>query len=262
MPRRAAAVRGPRRRPEPLTVPAPGWASRPPRLAKRPRERGCGVAAITGAHGVRGLVKVKSFTDDPAAFADYGPLEDNDGRRRFNLAVKSSVKGQFLVEIEGVSDRDAAAALTGTTLWVDRDRLPPPDEDAFYHADLIGLPVVLADGTPLGTVRALYDFGAGDVMEVGRPGTAPVVLPFTKAAVAGCRHRPAPGGGRSPRPASWSRSGRRSAATMPTRPAPRTEPMADPVWTAKSADAVPRRCSPGRSASALPARRCSAATGR
>ena len=89
---------------------------------------------------LRGLVKVKSFTDDPAAFADYGPLEDNDGRRRFNLAVKSSVKGQFLVEIEGVSDRDAAAALTGTTLWVDRDRLPPPDEDAFYHADLIGLP--------------------------------------------------------------------------------------------------------------------------
>jgi len=163
--------------------PGPGVGEPPsPAGQASARARVC-VAAITGAHGVRGLVKVKSFTDDPAAFADYGPLEDNDGRRRFNLAVKSSVKGQFLVEIEGVSDRDAAAALTGTTLWVDRDRLPPPDEDAFYHADLIGLPVVLADGTPLGTVRALYDFGAGDVMEVGRPGTAPVVLPLTKAAV-------------------------------------------------------------------------------
>lgn len=148
------------------------------------RPRVC-VAAITGAHGVRGLVKVKSFTDDPLAFADYGPLEDDGGRRRFDLAVKSSVKGQFLAEIAGVSDRDAAAALAGTTLWVDRDRLPPPDEDEdeFYHADLIGLPVVLADGTPLGTVRALYDFGAGDVMEIARPGTAPVVVPFTKAAV-------------------------------------------------------------------------------
>jgi 16S rRNA processing protein RimM len=133
---------------------------------------------------VRGLVRIRSFTDDPAAFADYGPLADEAGRRRFAVTVKSTVKGQFLAAIDGIADRDAAQALAGTTLWVDRDRLPEPEEeDAYYHADLLGLAVETADGTPLGTVRAIHDFGAGDVVEIARPGMAPVVVPFTRAVV-------------------------------------------------------------------------------
>ncbi|HEY8350949.1 MAG TPA: ribosome maturation factor RimM, partial [Sphingomonadales bacterium] len=104
------------------------------------------VGLITGAHGVRGLVKVKPFTDDPAAVAAYGPLTDQSGRRRFALELLSFGKGQWLARVDGVSDRTAAEALRGTRLYVDRQALPEPDEDEFYHADLIGLRAELTDG--------------------------------------------------------------------------------------------------------------------
>lgn len=141
------------------------------------------VGLITGVHGVRGLVKVKPFTDDPAAVAAYGPVTDQSGRRRFALELLSFGKGQWLARVDGVSDRTAAEALRGTRLYVDRQALPEPDEDEFYHADLIGLRAELTDGSTLGRVRAVHDFGAGDVVEIDRPGGGSVMVPFTRAVV-------------------------------------------------------------------------------
>ena len=122
------------------------------------------VGVVAGAHGVRGLVRVKSFTDDPADIAAYGPLSDKPGRRRFTLEIVGSAKGVLLARIGGVGDRDAAEALRGLEFYVDREALPQTDEDEFYHADLIGLPVFLENGEPYGTVRALHEFGAGDMI--------------------------------------------------------------------------------------------------
>ncbi|MEQ9811248.1 MAG: ribosome maturation factor RimM [Azospirillaceae bacterium] len=142
------------------------------------------VGVIAAPHGVRGLVKLKSFTAEPAAIAGYGPLVDATGRRRIRLAILSEAKGQFIVRIEGVADRDAAERLRGTRLFVERDRLPPPEEaDEFYHADLIGLAAVDAAGRTIGTVRAIHDFGAGDLLEIARPDSGTIILPFTRDTV-------------------------------------------------------------------------------
>lgn len=141
------------------------------------------VGIITGAHGIQGLVRVKSFTADPAAVAAYGPLTDQTGRRRFALELVAEHKGQWLARLEGVADRTAAEALRGTRLYIDRALLPAPEEDEFYHADLIGLAAELPDGRSIGTVHALYDFGAGDVIEVALPNGATVMVPFTREAV-------------------------------------------------------------------------------
>ena len=141
------------------------------------------VGAVAGAHGVRGLVRVKSFTETPADIAAYGPLSDADGTRCFSLEVTGSAKGVLLARIEGVGDRDAAEALKGTELFVGRNALPQAAEDEFYHTDLIGLSAVLADGSPYGTVRALHEFGAGDMIEIILDGGGVSVLPFTRAVV-------------------------------------------------------------------------------
>ncbi|MEM7446498.1 MAG: ribosome maturation factor RimM [Pseudomonadota bacterium] len=148
-------------------------------MADRPRV--C-VGAIAGAHGVRGLVRLKSFTEVPEAVASYGPLENEAGGRRFAVTLQSASKGQFIAHIQGVNDREAAEALRGVRLYVDRSVLPPPDEpDDFYYADLIGLRVETADGAPFGKVRAVEDFGAGDVIEIEREDGDDIVLPFTRA---------------------------------------------------------------------------------
>lgn len=140
------------------------------------------VGMIAGAHGVRGLVKVKPFTEDPEGVTSYGPLSDELGLRSFRLELLSQAKGQWLARIEGVADRTAANALRGTRLYVGRDLLPEPEEDEFYHADLIGLRVEMSDGKPFGVVRAIHEFGAGPLIEIDRrPGA--VMVPFTKAAV-------------------------------------------------------------------------------
>ena len=141
------------------------------------------LGAFVGAHGVRGLVRLKSFTEVPEDIAAYGPLGDEAGRRAFAIELTGRAKGLLLAKVEGVSDRDAAEALKGTRLYVDREALPAvEDEDTFYHADLIGLAVETRDGRPLGRVRALHDFGAGDVIELeGAPREAPAMLPFTRA---------------------------------------------------------------------------------
>lgn len=141
------------------------------------------LGAITGPHGVRGLVKVKPFTEVPEDVAAYGPVEDETGNRRFTLRVTGAAKGQVIVAVDGVGDRNAAEALKGERLYVDRSALPDPDDGSFYHADLIGMDLVGMDGTPLGTVTALYDFGAGDVLEFrGADGKARM-LPFTEQVV-------------------------------------------------------------------------------
>ncbi|ABC21987.1 ribosome maturation factor RimM [Rhodospirillum rubrum] len=144
------------------------------------------VGVIVGSHGVRGLVRVKSFTQDEMALCDYGPLSDETGTRRFAVEVRNQAKGVVICQIPGVSDRTAADALKGTRLFLDRAALPADalEEDEYYHADLIGLPVDLVDGGRLGVVHSVHDFGAGDMLEVTlAQGRRSVLLPFTKAVV-------------------------------------------------------------------------------
>ena len=130
-------------------------------------------------HGVRGLIHVRSHTAEPAAIAGYGPLLDEGGAQRF--ALKWLADG--LVQVEGVTDRDAAARLTGTRLYVERDALPPPEEDEFYLADLIGLRAETAEGASLGTVTAVEDFGAGSLLTLRDETGRETLLPFTRAVV-------------------------------------------------------------------------------
>lgn len=142
------------------------------------------IGQFAGSHGVRGLVKLRSFTDDPAAIAGYGPLSDEHGQRRFRVTLNGQVKELWLARVEGISTREQAQALAGVRLYVDRSALPEPeDEDEFYHADLIGLPAETADGARFGVVKAIYDFGAGDMLEIQRPDGKLELLPFSRACV-------------------------------------------------------------------------------
>lgn len=151
-------------------------------MEKQPRV--C-LGIIAGPHGVRGQVRVRSYTVVPDDIAAYGVLTNREATRSFELSlVGTGPKGQLLGRIAGIDDRDAAAALKGTELYVERDRLPDSSDDgSFYHADLIGLAARLADGTPFGRVTAVHDFGAGDVLEIVPPDGEPVMLPFTHAVV-------------------------------------------------------------------------------
>ena len=147
-----------------------------------PAKRIC-LAAIAGVHGVRGLVRLKTFTERPEDVVAYGELSDERGERQFRLTLKGANKGLLLAAIEGVTDRSAAEALKGLRLYVAREALPPnEDPEEFYHADLIGLAVVDRSGKTLGTVRAVEDFGAGSVLEIEQDGGS-FMLPFTLAAV-------------------------------------------------------------------------------
>ncbi|MBO1076019.1 ribosome maturation factor RimM [Roseomonas marmotae] len=137
------------------------------------------VGEIGRPHGVRGLVRVQSFTAEPAAIAGYGPLSDESGERCFVLEWLSG----GLARIDGITDRDAAAKLTGTRLYVDRDRLPPPAEEEFYLADLVGLTARDAGGQEIGQVRAVEDFGAGSFLTILTEAGKEVLVPFTRAAV-------------------------------------------------------------------------------
>ncbi len=142
------------------------------------------LGAIAGAHGVRGLVKIKSFTQDPASLTAYGALADESGRRRFEIAVTGQAKGLLVARIAGVEDRDAAEALRGVRLTIARAALPEPeDAEEFYQADLIGLAAEDTAGQPLGTVAAVENYGAGDFLEIARAQGAPLLVPFTKVVV-------------------------------------------------------------------------------
>ena len=141
------------------------------------------LGVVTGPHGVQGAVRIKSFTEAAEDVARYGPLADETGGRRFELRLIGAGKGVVIARLAGVEDRNQAEALRGLRLYLTRSALPQTDADEYYHADLLGLEAVLGDGTPVGRVRAIHDFGAGDTLEVTRPGAPPVMVPFTRAVV-------------------------------------------------------------------------------
>jgi len=141
------------------------------------------VAKIGAAHGVRGDVRLWTFTEDPLDVASYGPLETEDGARRFTIARIRAAKSYFVATIDGITTRDAAEQLNGTELFVAREQLPAPGTDEFYHADLIGLAAVTAQQQPLGTIVAVHNFGAGDIIEIAPASGPTLMLPFSNAVV-------------------------------------------------------------------------------
>jgi 16S rRNA processing protein RimM len=142
------------------------------------------VAQIGAPHGVHGEVRLWSFTAEPLAVAEYGPLETEDGARAFEIEKIRPAKGHLVVRLSGVDNRGAAAQLTNVRLFVPRERLPKPAEDEFYHADLIGLAAVDRDGKAQGKVAAVHNFGAGDILEIEpAAGGATMMLPFDEATV-------------------------------------------------------------------------------
>jgi 16S rRNA processing protein RimM len=146
-------------------------------MARRASDWVC-VAAVATAHGIRGALKLRSFTERPEDAAAYGPVYDQHGKRLFALKVIGRSRGGILVEAEGIADRNAALTLRGQELFVPRAALPDLGPDEFYHSDLEGLDVLRADGARLGVVRALANFGAGDVLEVMDDVGRTVALPF------------------------------------------------------------------------------------
>ncbi|MCC6734984.1 MAG: ribosome maturation factor RimM [Bauldia sp.] len=141
------------------------------------------LARLGAAHGIRGEIRLKSFTGEPADVADYGPLDAPDGRSFTIAAIRPVGDDMFVVRLDGVRDRNAAEALNGVELSIPRDRLPAPDEDDFYHADLIGLAAVSTAGEALGTVVAVYNHGAGDLIEIAPAAGETILVPFTREVV-------------------------------------------------------------------------------
>lgn len=142
------------------------------------------LGALAGAHGVRGEMKAKSFTQVPEDLVAYGPLENEAGDRRFRLTLKGNARDLLVVAAQGVGDRDAAQALKGTRLYIDRAALPEPEEEeTYYYADLVGLRVEDESGQTLGRVKTVNNHGAGDYLEVERPADRDLVVPFTADAV-------------------------------------------------------------------------------
>ena len=149
------------------------------KAAEKSEDKVC-VGVVTGAHGLQGAVRIKSFTMDPRQVAAYGPVSDTAGSRQFHLTLTGDAKGVVLARIDGVEDRDSAQALAGTELFVDRCALPATVEDEFYYADLIGLTAMRVDGDVYGTVHAVHNFGAGDVLEIERAEGVRIMLPFNR----------------------------------------------------------------------------------
>jgi 16S rRNA processing protein RimM len=141
------------------------------------------VARIGAPHGVRGEVKLWTFTEDPFAVTRYGPLRTQDGARQFEVTQAREAKGHLVAVLKGVATREDAERLNGVELYVAREKLPATAEDEYYHIDLIGLAAVTAADEPLGRVVAIHDFGAGDIIEIAPPRGATLLLPFTNAVV-------------------------------------------------------------------------------
>ncbi|WIW46689.1 ribosome maturation factor RimM [Bradyrhizobium sp. 62B] len=141
------------------------------------------VARIGAAHGVRGAVKLWTFTEDPFAVRRYGPLLSKDGRRQFEVAQAREAKDHLVATFKGVTTRDEAERLNGIELYVAREKLPATDEDEYYHTDLIGLAAVTTGGDALGRVLAIHNFGAGDIIEIAPPKGPTMLLPFSNAVV-------------------------------------------------------------------------------
>ncbi len=143
-----------------------------------PGDKVC-IGAITGVRGLKGEVRIKSFTADPDDVAAYGPLTDEAGVRLFKLRITAHAKGQLIARLDGIDDRTAAEALKGTELFVSRAVLPEPEEGAYYFSDLVGLKAETQSGESLGPIKAMHNFGAGDIIELEDG----MMMPFTKAVV-------------------------------------------------------------------------------
>ncbi|MDP3855757.1 ribosome maturation factor RimM [Phenylobacterium sp.] len=141
------------------------------------------VAQVGGAHGVRGELKITTFTADPMAVAAFKTLMRQDGSPGLAIISARPSKGGVVARVKGCDDRNAAEALRGLKLFISRDVLPPPEEDEFYLADLIGLSVETADGELLGAIKTVNDFGAGDLLEIQPKAGPSWWLPFTREAV-------------------------------------------------------------------------------
>ena len=141
------------------------------------------VARIGAAHGVRGAVKLWTFTEDPLAVKRYGPLVTKDGARQFEVTDAREAKGHLVASLKGVATREDAERLNGVELYVPRSKLPATDDGEYYHADLIGLAAVNAAFEPIGRVIAIHNFGAGDIIEIAPPKGSTLLLPFTNAVV-------------------------------------------------------------------------------
>ena len=141
------------------------------------------LAAVIGAQGLKGAVKVKTFTETPDALGAYGVLHDARGRTYEITALRVSKPGEAVISFKGIADRDAAEALKGTELFVTRGALPATDDDEFYHADLIGLEAFDSEGRLVGRIAAIHNFGAGDVIAIARGDGDEVLLAFTRETV-------------------------------------------------------------------------------
>lgn len=142
------------------------------------------IGAIAGSFGVSGEVRLKSFCSNPADIGTYGPLLSEDGQREYHVTLTRPVAGGLGARIPGITSKEAADALRGTSLYVRRDRLPSLPDDEFYHADLIGLSAYDTGGELLGKVSAVYNHGAGDIIEISPTGhKSALLLPFTTAIV-------------------------------------------------------------------------------
>ena len=141
------------------------------------------VARIGAAHGVRGQVKLWTFTEDPFAVTRYGALSTKDGARQFEVTQAREAKGFLVATLKDITSRNDAERLNGVELYVSRDKLPATDADEFYHADLIGLAAVTATDESLGRVVAIHNFGAGDIIEIAPPSGPTMLLPFSNAVV-------------------------------------------------------------------------------
>jgi 16S rRNA processing protein RimM len=142
------------------------------------------VGSISGAFGVHGEVRLKSYCADPSAIADYVPLYTEDGRTFLQVILTGQTKNGFTARMDGITTKEEADALRNTPLYAERSVMPAAEDDEYYYADLIGLAVVDTGGRALGTVKNVLDHGAGDLLEIAVPGTPEtVLLPFTQAAV-------------------------------------------------------------------------------
>lgn len=141
------------------------------------------LGVIVGPHGVRGLVRIRPFTEAPEAVAAYGPVTDRATGRSFVLTVTGVVKGAVTARIEGIADRSGAEAMKGTELWVRRDALPATEDEEYYHHDMIGLRVEGMDGAGLGEVAGVQNHGAGDLLELRLADGGVVLVPFTRDCV-------------------------------------------------------------------------------
>jgi 16S rRNA processing protein RimM len=148
-----------------------------------PPDRIC-VGAIAGSFGVKGEVRLKSFCSTPGDIASYGLLFTEDGSRSFKVTLTRPVAGGLGARLSGVATKEEADALRGTSLFVDKQKLPSLGDDEFYHADLIGLDVVDTGGVPVGRLHAVHNHGAGDLLEVLAPARKEsLLLPFTREVV-------------------------------------------------------------------------------